>query len=552
MRFRGGDRFRVAPWGPVDAFLLARLAAELTELWTESWVQGVWQDGEGRLVVRLRVPGRTAHLVLSPCPESPGMGLVARRPPCPASPPALAAYVRAHAEGGRLAAARCQPFERAVELDLRKGAGGVRVVLEATGRRGNLLAVDPEGRLRASLRWEGPERSPLRPLTPGGLYQPPPALGRVGLDRVLRPELEAWAAAGDALPRRLSGLSPVLSAEVLYRHRHGGLPVWEAFVSLREQYGLPGPLWEYPDCLSAVELTHRGLPRALHRQGEGLDRAGAWLEEGRERTRSDAARRRQERERDAFRDRLERRLARIRADLEGLPDSRALRGVADALAAQLHRVASGARWIEVPDFHEAGRTLHIPLDPALGPGANLDALYRRARRADAARNAFAARLDQTQRALAAGVPPPGDGAWSTPGRGAPGAEPFRRYVSSDGWAIWVGRNGVENDRLLREARAWDLWLHARESPGAHVLLRKPGREARPPDRTLAEAAGLAAQHSRRGGDLSVEVMVVEVSRVKKVKGGGRGRVLVSGERSLRVSPGAGNPRPVSGPGGPGG
>lgn len=532
----------------MDAFLLARLTAELAEHWSGAWVQGVWQDREGRLVLRLRVPGRTAHLVLSPRPESPGLGLLARRPPCPESPPALAAYVRAHGEGGRLEAAACQPWERAVELRLGGGKQGVRVVLEATGRRGNLLALDGGGVLRAAWRWEGPERSPLRPLIPGAIYRPPPAPAGVRLGEVAQETFDAWVAAGEPLARRILGLGPVLAAEVLHRHREHGLTAGDVFEDLRADYGRPGPVWEYPDCLSGVELTHRGAPLAVYPWAGALGRAGAWMEEARARAEAEAARRRRAREEGAARERLERRLEHIRADLAALPDPRAVRSEAEALAAHLHRVAPGALWADVPDPREPGSVRRIPLDPSLGPGANLDRLYRKARRVEAAGAALQVRLEKTRQELARGsaeaVGGPGSGRGRRGEEDSWGEGPFRRYVSSDGWAIWVGRNGAENDRLLREARPWDLWLHAREAPGAHVLLRKPGREARPPDRTLVEAAGLAAAHCSLRGDAGVEVLVAEAGRVRKPKGAGRGRVVVSGERTLRAAPGAGNPRPA--------
>jgi len=533
----------------MDAFLLERLARELRERWAGAWVQGVWQDLEGRLVLRLRALGRTAHLLLSARAESPDLGLVVVRPACPPRPPALAAYLRAHAEGGRLAAVRCQRFERAVELELERPEGGVRVVLEATGRRGNLLALDAGGILRAALRWEGPEKSSLRPLEPGAPYRPPPSPERVAPDRVGREELEAWLAAGEPLHRRVAGLSPELAAEVAHRHGVGGAPAWEAFASVVAAYGKGEPVWEYPGRLSAVELTHRGEPVARH--AEALPRAGAWLEEALGEARAEAARRRREREQGAIREKLARRLERIEADLGALPDRGALRAEAEALAAGLHRVVPGSPWADVPDPWDPARTLRIALDPKARPGENLERLYRKVRRVEVTREALVRRREEARREAEAGAPPGAgaDGAQGQARQGTAPTGPFRRYVSSDGWSIWVGRNGAENDRLLREARPWDLWFHARESPGAHVLLRKPGKEARPPDRTLAEAAGLAALYSRRRGEGSAEVMVAEVSRVRKPKGAGRGRVVVAGERTLRVAPGAGNPKPVLGAGG---
>ena len=105
----------------------------------------------------------------------------------------------------------------------------------------------------------------------------------------------------------------------------------------------------------------------------------------------------------------------------------------------------------------------------------------------------------------------------------------------------MGRNGAENARLVRESKPWDLWLHVRDAAGAHVVVRKPGRESRVPERTLTEAAGLAARFSSRSEDGAGEVQVAEISRLRKPKGASPGQVLVAGDRTVRVPPGAGNP-----------
>jgi predicted ribosome quality control (RQC) complex YloA/Tae2 family protein len=522
----------------MDAFLLARLALELEQGWGGAWVQGAWEDRDGRLVLRLRSPGRTAHLLLSPLTRAPGLGLAERRPPCPPRPGALAAYLRAHAEGGRLLAARSLPFERAVELRLGRSEAPVGLVLEAVGRRGNLLALDAAGTLRAALRWEDEERSPLRPLRAGEAYRPPPRPPGLADPRaVVREELEAWVAAGESLHRRVAGLGPSIAAEIAHRARTRG--AWEAFREVLGAYGVPGPVRRYGAALSAVELSGLGPPDAEH--AEGLVAAGEWLEERLSGAREEDASRHEAAEEARGRERLERRVARIERELASLPDAAETRRIADALAARLHAVRGGERWAEVPDPEDPERTLRIELDPARSPGENLEGLYRRARKAQTARRALQERLEDARGALEAGgaaAPAP-----TPPARARSPGLPFRRYRSSDGWTIWVGRNGAENDLLLREARPWDLWFHVRDAAGAHVLLRGPGREARPPERTVAEAAGLAALHSRASTHAAVDVMVVEAGRLRKPKGAGRGRVLVAGERTVRVAPGAGHPRP---------
>jgi predicted ribosome quality control (RQC) complex YloA/Tae2 family protein len=244
-----------------------------------------------------------------------------------------------------------------------------------------------------------------------------------------------------------------------------------------------------------------------------------------------------------FRARLERRMTKIQAELDRFPDPADQRTRADALGAHLGSIRKGMRKVELPDLLRPGEKIELALDPSRTPGENLNQLYQKAQRAERAREALARRLRETRRELEIG--PEMRPAATTSGKHK-AAGPYRRYISSDGLPIWVGRNGRENDRLLRDARPWDLWLHAREAQGAHVLVRKPGREARVPQRSLIEAAGLAALHSRAAGSGGVEVMVAEVARVSKPKGAPPGRVVVAGERTVRVAPGAGNPRPQHG------
>ncbi len=376
-------------------------------------------------------------------------------------------------------------------------------------------------------------------MRPGTPYAPPPRPDGWADPAGLGPDeaAELWRE-GDAQPH-VVGLSPDLVREVAHRARDAG--AWAALRSVLDAYGGPGPLLRYGDRWSAVDLTHRGEPdQRVDR--DLLAAVGRWLETATTRRDADADERREARRRRAFERRTRRRLERLRQDLERLPEPAALRAAADALAASLHAVAPGSRAARVPDPLRPDRLVEVELDPTLSPAANLDRLYRRARRAQQAGERVRARIAEAEAALEAGPGP-------EPRRREPPAGPegpYRRFTSSDGWSIWVGRNRVENDRLVREARPWDLWLHARGGAGAHVLVRKPGREARVPDRTVREAAGLAATHSSRSGDARVDVMVLEAGRLRGPRGGGPGRVLVAGERTVRVRPGEGNPRPAPG------
>jgi predicted ribosome quality control (RQC) complex YloA/Tae2 family protein len=109
-----------------------------------------------------------------------------------------------------------------------------------------------------------------------------------------------------------------------------------------------------------------------------------------------------------------------------------------------------------------------------------------------------------------------------------------RLRSSDGLTILVGRSAGQNEEVtFRLARPDDLWLHARDTPGAHVVIQ---REGDVPDRTLQEAAGLAVYFSPARASTVAEVIVTERRYVKKVAGGPPGLVTYRNERAIRAAP----------------
>ena len=115
----------------------------------------------------------------------------------------------------------------------------------------------------------------------------------------------------------------------------------------------------------------------------------------------------------------------------------------------------------------------------------------------------------------------------------PGA---RRYVSSDGYEILVGRAARDNDNLtFKLAKPNDLWLHAADYPGSHVIVRNPTRKEIP-HRTLVEAAQLAAYFSQASKDPKVDVHYTQRKFLSKPKGGAPGLVRMSRFKNVTVKP----------------
>ncbi len=113
----------------------------------------------------------------------------------------------------------------------------------------------------------------------------------------------------------------------------------------------------------------------------------------------------------------------------------------------------------------------------------------------------------------------------------------RRYRSSDGHEILVGRGARDNDQLtFRLARSFDLWLHAADYPGSHVIVRNQARESDVPHRTIIEAAQLAAHFSQASKDSKVAVNYTPRKFVSKPKGAAHGLVRLSSFRTILVEP----------------
>jgi predicted ribosome quality control (RQC) complex YloA/Tae2 family protein len=113
---------------------------------------------------------------------------------------------------------------------------------------------------------------------------------------------------------------------------------------------------------------------------------------------------------------------------------------------------------------------------------------------------------------------------------------YRTFVSDDGFEILVGRGAKDNDQLtFRTGKSQDLWLHAADYPGSHVIVRNPNRKEIP-QKTLLEAAQLAAFYSQAKKQPKAAVNYTQQKNVSKIKGGAPGLVRISTFKTIMVEP----------------
>lgn len=108
------------------------------------------------------------------------------------------------------------------------------------------------------------------------------------------------------------------------------------------------------------------------------------------------------------------------------------------------------------------------------------------------------------------------------------------YISADGIDIYIGKNNYQNDFLtLKFADKHDTWLHTKNIPGSHVIIKKFGDI---PDSTLEEAAALAAYFSKAKDSSKVPVDYTEVKNVKKPSGAKPGMVIYYTNKTIYIQP----------------
>lgn len=526
-----------------DSLLVHHLARSLHRRFEGARLRAIRLDGERRDLVLLF---RETALVWRLHPTRPTV--LVREPIEPAE-----GDLRLKA---RLRAVDAPPDERLVRFELvgaGKGGGAVEVLVELMGNR--LNAALTEGTSR-TMRHVLVRRGGNRPFAVGQAWTPPEPTGRIGADGELT--LDEWLELLEVVPppdrpKELVGqvawTSPLNARTFLEPSLKDG---WAAWRRVAQGMETEAHLLE----------TDRGLqPYPMALLGYSSRQAAGLLEAMEEATEADT---------DAgpvgpalavppaLMARLddaiaheERRLSALRAELDGREDADALRSVGDLILARFGELPTGVEAATLTGFD--GEPVHVSLDPELRPDQNAATYYDRAARSEraaeripelmAAVESKLSRFDTLRReavdgtvdvdALKASLPTTKRSQKGP--RGGP-TLPYRTYRSSGGLEIRVGRGAKHNDDLtFRHSAPDDIWLHARHTAGAHVILRWTD-DGNPPARDLAQAGVLAALHSKARTSTSVPVDWTRRKYVRKPRGSAPGSVVPDRVQTVFVRP----------------
>lgn len=257
--------------------------------------------------------------------------------------------------------------------------------------------------------------------------------------------------------------------------------------------------------------------------------------------------------------RTRRRLADVERALEQARSAEAIRRQGELLKMALGQIRPRSSEVVVQDvFEPDAPEVTIALNPALSPQDNVQALFRRYKKAKAGEGHLAERQQKLaaeaeaieqllgpvegaagtddleglrSRAAELGILPRPARAPRRSGRTEPKGP--RSFRSKDGREILVSRGARENERLtFTIARGNDYWLHLADWPGPHVVVRAPGGEIS--DDALLDAAHLAVYFSKVRGADQADVVYTQCKNVRRARGGGPGRVSHARARTLRV------------------
>jgi predicted ribosome quality control (RQC) complex YloA/Tae2 family protein len=578
---------------PFDGLVLASVRSELENKLAGGRIERIYQPGRMELVILVHKPGSRQKLLLSADAQNARVHLTVTARENPTAAPLFCMVLRKHLEGGRIAGFSQPGLERVLvmKIEARDELGfpsEKHLICEIMGKHSNIILLDPS----SDTVVDGIKRyshvvSRYREVLPGRPYLFPPSQGKLDpliLEeeqfRLACLELPLSTTLPNVLQKRFEGLSTITCREIIYR---AGLSpdipldhcgdyelrvIWEAFqkVLSHANHGQFEPSMAAgkkgePLDFAALDLGHLGQNNKHGEMNTLLDcffAARESLEKLASSKNSVIALLNKEIAK------LEKKLNFYTEDFDNTSGAERLRLFGELLTANLYRLTKGPLDVTLENYQEDGAPpVTIPLDPQRTPVENAQVYFKKYSKAKRTRDALESLIVQVQGDLGylEGVKASADYASAlheldeikqelaeqgylkkpAPGRVITKHKKEKHipkplsFISIDGFQLFVGKNNRQNDHLTTKmAREEDIWLHTKDIPGAHVIIRTDGKEV--PPATFIEAAGLAALFSKAGKSKNVPVDYTFKKHVHKPKGARPGMVIYEHQKTIMASP----------------
>ncbi|MDR2656435.1 MAG: NFACT family protein [Oscillospiraceae bacterium] len=576
----------------MDGIAMGFMCAECDAILRGGRVDQVRQPDRSTLILAVRSQGANHRLLLSADASNARLQLTGANPANPPEPPMFCMLLRKRLAGASITGVRAVGGDRVawIDLDTKDDLGECgthRLIVECMGRHSNIVLLDETGRIVDAIRRVNADVNRYRELLPGVIYVQPPAQDKLDpaafrgasaadARAALRTRLDSGGKLSRAIADAVMGVGAQMARE--FARRVGGDAdvyidkldrdaVSDALSSLMSGLdGLAAPVSVLDETGTPIDAyPFEMLSLAADRQkrcatlSEAMDACYARRDE------SERINRRKQSLKKAVDNAIERAEKKLAIQLEAMNTQERIDEASrfgELIMANLYRIPSGAAFAALEDYYQEGSpAVTIPLDEHAGAVRSAQQYFRKARKMKAARDSAREQKMLTEGQLAflriqaqdlemcqdeaelaevrmllirAGVvraERSGKGGRPVKVR-LPQSEPYR-YLSSDGIEIQVGKTSAQNDRITGAADGEMIWMHAKDMPGSHVVIRHSGAA---PEKTMGEALMLAAWYSKGKASANVPVDATLRKYVKRPGGAAAGFVTYTNQRTYYITP----------------
>ncbi|EOI00582.1 fibronectin/fibrinogen-binding protein [Enterococcus moraviensis ATCC BAA-383] len=551
-----------------DGVFTHGIVSELSETLVTGRISKIHQPYENEIILVIRTKGKNHKLLLSAHPSYSRVQLTEIAYANPDTPPNFVMMLRKFLEGAILEQIHQVENDRVIHFTFTKrdelgDLQNIVLIVELMGRHSTIVLMNKEnGKILDAIKHIGSSQNSYRSLLPGVEYIDPPKQEQqnpffASKEKVFELLSKASELNGKYLQSQFQGLGKDTADELAFRlneRPNEKMLVWQSFWTALETEVTPTltitSKKEFFTPLPFVSLE--GKQEQFRTLSELLDAFyGGKAEKDRVKQQGGELIRKIENE-------LKRNQSKVVKLQQTLADTELAenyRRDGELLTTFMAQVPKGAEFVELPNYYEEDHLLKIKLNPALTPNQNAQKYFQRYQKLKNAVKVVHGQIDQATQEISylesvlsqleiAGpmdiemireelleqgyVKKRGTKKQKQPKKSKP-----EEFYSSDGTLILVGRNNLQNDQLtLRTAKKTDIWLHAKDIPGSHVIIK----ETNPSEETLMEAANLAAYFSKYRLSAQVPVDYVQVKHVHKPNGAKPGYVIYENQKTIYVTP----------------
>ncbi len=566
----------------MDGLSLYSAMNELNKRLALGKIDKIQQTDKEELLLMVRSLGQTYRLLINASAADNRVQLTELKKQAPSEAPMFCMLLRKRIAGGKIVRFEQERLDRVLKISIEtyNDLGDLSVFAlycELMGKHSNIILVNEKGVIVDAIKHVGLGMSSVRFVMPGLEYSAPPAQDKQDPSKASADDFSmAMCMVGMSIAKALSnaffGLSPAVAAQLVARYTDK-TECTQLSEAEREELAERLAAF-YADMaqgkekasavLNALGETEAVYPFAIAGGGIKLyDSIGEALDslyinsDRREWAKRHGASARKVLQNNI--ERCEKKLALYADALNSGEQMEKCRLYGELLTANLHSLKSGTDTAAVDNYYaDPVERIAIPLDRQLTPGENAQRYYKKYQKLKAARDMAIVQRGQTlneldylegqldnltkctaENELSELIEELKDQGYIKRDKGGKkkmklAASKPMHFVSSTGADIYVGKNNRQNDELtLRFASPNDIWMHTKNIPGSHVIVKGASEQD---TATMTEAALLAAYYSRARGSENVAVDYTPRKYVKKPAGAKPGMVIYTTNKTAYVTP----------------